>query len=393
MKNFLTFIALMMATLPCLASVTNTEDEFDDEMAATQWYADRCQSIITRFEGLRHDSGQLAQKYCVIPYADAAYHHCALIVATWDERFMVMFTPKGNDVTGKTVGKDILPDPHYWTGISHLLSNATPSTDITLSQRPLPVRDADQTRNQFSVVIDTSDKIPDIERYNQMIFKPHQNPVRLVDQNRMVKRGEMGDTILDEMNYDFKLNTPAVASKMFRGYKNEEMAPWIVKKEFFDQHTLLQFSRWKDGEAVQRASQEVREAISRHYNGRRIKQTKWLATVEQTGKSYYAVQFEHEGGDALAAMVAIDGGEVTSAWEFHGSMEPQTYKEEQSIWFVDDEGDFMSHAPELQCVVDTPKGTELYIRLFGGESVQYYVVREVGEVMMTLQTDYWIYVW
>ena len=80
---------------------------------------------------------------------------------------------------------------------------------------------------------------------------------------------------------------------------------------------------------------------------------------------------------------------MASTWDFHGEARP----EGESIWFVDDEGDFMSHMPEIHCMVATEKGLELYVRIFGGESVQYYILREVGSVWLTLQVDYWIYVW
>jgi hypothetical protein len=217
--------------------------------------------------------------------------------------------------------------------------------------------------------------------------------VRLSGQNRKTKKDEQGNMINDEMEYDFQLITPSVMAKMFRGYEDNEMAPWVVKKDFFTHHSLLQFSRWKEGEPIKKVTQDTRNIISSYYNGRRIKNIHWLASVDIAERSFYAVQFEHQGGDALAAMVCIAEGSVASVWEFHGSMYPQEYKDNEAIWFVDDEGNFMEHAPELQCIVATDQGLEIYLRLYGGESVQYYILREVGSVMMTLQVDYWIYVW
>ena len=132
---------------------------------------------------------------------------------------------------------------------------------------------------------------------------------------------------------------------------------------------------------------------SSFYGGRRIKDTQWIATVESGERSFYVVQFEHQGADALAAIVCIAEGDVASTWEFHGNVDPATYKEGDSIWFVDDEGNFMPHAPEIHCIVATDQGLEIYVRIFGGESVQYHILREVGHTWLTLQKDYWIYVW
>ena len=162
-----------------------------------------------------------------------------------------------------------------------------------------------------------------------------------------------------------------------------------MKNSFFDHHILLQYSRWKDGESIKKAGEYACRLISDYYGGRRIKESRWLASVETAERSFYAVQFEHQGKDALAALVCIAEGEVVSTWEFHGT----AGDEDQSIWFVDDEGNFMEHAPEIHCIVATDEGLELYIRLFGGESVQYYILREMSSVWMTILTDYWIYVW
>ena len=395
MNKLITFTAVILMSFAAVLTVSAQNEEIDYEKMteATRWYADRCESIITRFEGLRHDRGELAQKYCLIPSKEAGALQYALIISTWDNRKMIMFTPEGNDVKGKVVNKSILPEEVYWDGVSDLLCYATSELDITLKKRPLPIRECDKAHNMFTTVIDYTDRVSNPNQYNQMIFKPHQNPVRLTGQHRNTKKDEMGNVILDEMEYNFQLITPSVVAKMFRGYEDGEMAPWVVTKNFFTDHGLLQFSRWKEGEAKKKASQDACRIISSYYGGRRIKNTQWLASVESAERIYYAVQFEHQGDDALAALVCLAEGDVASVWEFHGRVDPQSSDDNQSIWFVDDEGDFMEHAPQIQCVVPTQCGLELYIRLFGGESVQYFILREVGSLMMVLQRDYWVYVW
>ena len=394
MNRFFAYVVVMLLTMTMAspASAMTNDDDYEAQTVATSWYADRCQSIITRFEGLRNNAGQLPQKYCMMPSSEAGAVKYALVVSTWDESMKVMYTPQGNDVKAK-VFSGVVPEDIYWESLPRLLSYATHSRDITLSKRPLPVRYVDKEHNSFSAVTDYSEKLSNIRRYNQMMFKPHVNEVRFVKQNRKVNKGESNDTILDEMVYDFKLVKPAVVAKMFRGYANEEMCPWIVTNDFFTDHNVLQFSRWKDGEPKQKASSDVCKMISTYYGGRRVVDSQWLASVDEAERSFYLVQFENKDGDALAALVCLAEGDVASAWEFHGDTKPREYKNGESIWFVDDGGSFMEHVPELQCIVATNEGLELYIRMFGGESVQYYVVREIGSVMMTLQVDYWIYAW
>ena len=388
--RFFTLVMMMLA----VTGMAWAQDDIDYEQQgrAEQWYADRAENILTRFEGLRHDSGQLPQKYVAYTSQQAGNLGFALAIATWDEREIISFLPNGNDVKAQVVKRSDLPTDLYWSDITDLGLRTTASTDITLSERPLPVREMDKAKNLFEVVIDHEEGL-NPKLYNQMIFKPHINGVRLAFKDRNRKTDDGGNVIRDEDEFEFKLNTPSVVSKMFRGYQNEEALPWVVKSSFLKTHSPLQYSRWKEGEPIRKANGDERKIISQYYGGRKIKDAQWLASLPTAERTFYVVQFEHQGADALAALVCIAEGDVASVWEFHGNVDPATYHEGESIWFVDDEGDFMPHAPEIHCMVATEKGLELYVRLFGGESVQYYILREVGSVWMTLQTDYWIYVW
>ena len=388
--RFYTIVMIMLA----VTGMAWAQDDIDYEKMseAENWYADRAESILTRFEGLRHNSGQLPQRYLVYPNQQAGSLGFAMAVATQDKREIIMFLPDGNDVKAQEVKLNDLPEGMYWETISNLGLRKTQSKDITLSERPLPVRNMNKAKNIFDVVIDHEEGL-NPRLYNQMIFKPHQNSVRLASNKRNRKTDNEGVVIRDEDEFHFKLNTPSVVSKMFRGYEDLEASPWVVKSSFFKNHTLLQYSRWKEGEPIRRASADAQRIISTYYGGRKIKQTQWLASLPTAEREFYAVQFENEGSDALAALVCIAEGDVASSWEFHGDVDPATYQEGQSIWFVDDEGDFMPHAPEIHCMVATEEGLELYVRLYGGESVQYFILREIGSVLMAIQSDYWIYVW
>lgn len=393
MKRTMRLMTVIILLLT-VSVLSHAQDDIDYEQQgkATTWFADRADGILIRFEGLRHDSSQLPQKCSVIPYSKAGSLGFALVVSTWDERQIILFTPKGNDVSGKVVNRNDLPNDIYWGSISELGVHATKSSDITLSERPLPVRSVDKDRNHYKVVINHEKGI-DPGEYKQMIFKPHKNAVRLESSHNQVERDEQGAIAKNELQYVFKLKDPAVTNKMFRGYNNDEALPWIVKNSFFDNHTLLQYNRWKGGEPIKKASAYEKQIISNYYGGRPIKETRWLATLETAERTFYAVQFEHQGTEALAALVCIAEGEVVSTWEFHGTIETSPYDTTQSVWFVDDEGDFMGHAPEIHCMVATDQGLELYVRLFGGESVQYFILREMSSVWMEMQADIWVYVW
>ena len=383
------FIAAV-AMLTLSADMVHAQDDYDLLIENEKWYADHCSSVIEQFESTRSNASKHPQKYCLLRTQQASPLDFAMVVSTTDKSEMVMLTPNGNTVKAKRVSKSMVPDSVYWESISQLGQRKAHSKDITLRERPLPVRAMNKAKNIFSVVVEAEEKIADIGAYNQMIFKPHQNAVRLSKQERDLQKDEDGTVVTDEMEYTFKLNDPAIVTKMFRGYDDEEACPWVVKSSFFKNHSLLQYSRWKQGEPVKKASRDVCRMISDYYGGREIVDSRWLASIETAERSFYAVQFAITGTEALAAMVCIAEGEVVSSWEFQGTVDG-SYESGQSIWFVDDEGNFMEHAPEIHCAVATDEGLELYIRLFGGESVQYYILREMGTVWMEMMVDYWIY--
>ena len=385
------FIALAM--LLVFTCNVIAQDPYEKENKAEKWYADLCAEAISLFGNICSNYDSHPQKYALIPNDKATPLGYALVVSTQDEREMVMILPNGNKLKAERIDKDNLPQEKYWRSISDIGRYRTYSKDITLRERPLPVRDMNKAKNYFVAVVDSSDRISDIKAYNQMIFKPHKNGVRFVGEHEKKKVNEEGIAIIHEFEYTFKLNTPSVVSKMFRGYSDYEACPWVVKNSFFNHHNILQYSRWKEGEPIKKASADACRIISEFYGGRRIVDSRWVATLESGERSFYAVQFEHQGADALAALVCIGEGAVTSVWEFHGDVNPDNYSPGQAIWFVDDEGNFMEHVPEIHCIVSTDEGLELYVRQHGGESVQYSILREMGPVWMTLMTDYYIYVW
>ena len=392
--NHLIRLFTSLAMLLTITCQIQAQDDYDRLVRAEVWYSDYCEDAVCIFDRMRPNAGKHPQKYCVFPKKEAEPLGYALVVSTTDESEMFMFTPNGTGIEAQRISKNILPKDVYWNCISQLGRSISQNKDITLRERPLPVRTPNKKSNTFEVVVEDNEQIPDIKAYNQMIFKPHRNSVRLSSQHHTKKVDEQqGVVIKDQMEYVFKLTNPSVTAKMFRGYEDGEACPWVVKSSFFNSHTLLQYSRWKDGEPMRKASKDACRIISDYYGGRTIKDTQWLATLESGERSFYAVQFEITGTEALAAMVCIGEGEVTSVWEFQGKIDPATHHEGESIWFVDDEGDFMGHAPEIHCITATDKGLELYIRLYGGESVQYFILREMSSVWMEIQADYWVYVW
>ena len=382
-------IILVALTFFVTATAARAQDPYE---TAHRWYSDHAEAVLEKFEQLRPNAKIHPQKYTLVPHHRSVRGGHELLISTWDESFMAVFTPNDNDeVEGKVSKLDKLPDDCFWEGIDMLSSYITTNLDITAIQRPLPVREVNKKSNKFIVVVEKDNPVKTINDYTQMVFKPHINRVRLADSKHVQHKDSEGYVISDDMRYIFSLADPTVLPKMFRGYDNTEMVPWVVKDDFTAGHTLLQFNRWKEGEPEKKAGKDALDIISHFYGGRAVKASKWIADLESAERSFYAVQFENKGSDALAAMVCIAEGEVVSSWEFHGQVDPNSPDGYQSVWFVDDEGDFLAHAPEIQVMTATEQGLVLFVRLFGGESVQYLILRETGETWQCIQRDVFQY--
>ena len=390
MKSILRTTILALATI--LAVAATRAQGVDPYETAHRWYSDHAEAAIQKFQDLRPSETVHPQKYTLVPSHRSSLVGHDLLISTWDESFMTLISPSGdNDVEGKVSTMSKLPDDCFWAEIDQLSSYLTPNLDITCIQRPLPVREVNLKSNKFVVVVEKDNPVEVINDYTKMVFKPHINRARLADSKHVQHKDSEGYVIADDMRYTFSLADPTVLPKMFRGYDNPEMVPWVVKDDFTAGHTLLQFSRWKEGEPEKKAGKDALSIISRFYGGRTVKASKWIANLECAERSFYAVQFNHKGSDALAAMVCVAEGEVVSSWEFHGQVDPNNPDDNQSIWFVDDEGDFIAHAPEIQCMAATEQGLVLFVRLFGGESVQYIILRETGETWQCIQRDVFQY--
>ena len=173
-----TLLVLLLTTTCAIQA----QDDYEKENKAENWYADRCEELVLRFEGLRHDASKHPQKYIIFPYAQAAPLGYAMLVTSTDNREMILYTPNGNGIKAQNADKSVLPEETYWRSFKDLGLRRTASTDITLRERPLPVRQVNKAKNYFEVMLDREDAVKDGKAYNQMIFKPHRNSVRLNDQ-------------------------------------------------------------------------------------------------------------------------------------------------------------------------------------------------------------------
>ena len=172
-------IVMMLAIMLAITGQMFAQDDWEAYTKAVQWDADHSRGAVLRFEGLRSHAGVLPQQYCVFPYSQATPLGYAMVISTIDESEMVLFTPDGNGIKALRVNKDVLPkEDVYWENITYLGRYCNHSEDITLKDRPLPVRELNLRQNSFEVVIEGDEEIPNIKAYNQMIFKPHQHGVR-----------------------------------------------------------------------------------------------------------------------------------------------------------------------------------------------------------------------
>lgn len=274
-------------------------------------------------------------------------------------------------------GKPYDPDEMGWEQFNMVGRYLPAKSDITLRERPMFV-EPDIAANKFVALCE--DGVSDARSYNHMIFKPHVGKVSFT--------ADLGYDN-DLYRYAYKLNDPSFTKKMFRGYQSDEACPVVVKESFLRTHNPLQFSRWKEPEQIVGLGNEyMLKQISDRYEGRPIKEIRWIAGCEINERMFYAIQFEDQRGVALGCVVCFAEGELVSSWDNYAELNGEGADAHQSVWHVDDEGDYFSIAPSIHCMMGTDAGLELYVMRYGAESYSTMILREIGDQFICIQNDY-----
>ncbi len=234
--------------------------------------------------------------------------------------------------------------------------------DITLSQLPVLTR-ASYNKNEFTTSAATM--LP-ASSYGHIVFKKQVG-------DASVKSAEQGKAV-------YELNDPNGIKTMFRGYKDNELYPILVTSEYLESHRMMPFSRWKYPERVTPMEREKQQAVSEHYGGMIIKNSRWLANLEESDRKLYAVEFKAQRGLSLAVIACFIGNRLVSTFEQWAVVD----KGRNWLWTPGDKGDFMNALPELQGLALTDEGFELYMSQMVGENRHMIVLREVGTMFIEL---------
>lgn len=234
--------------------------------------------------------------------------------------------------------------------------------DITLSQLPVLTR-ASYNKNEFTTSAATM--LPALS-YGHIVFKKQVG-------DASVKSAEQGKAV-------YELNDPNGIKIMFRGYKDNELYPILVTSEYLESHRMMPFSRWKYPERVTPMEREKQQAVSEHYGGMTIKNSRWLANLEESDRKLYAVEFKAQSGLSLAVIACFIGNRLVSTFEQWAVVD----KGRNWLWTPGDKGDFMNALPELQGLALTDEGFELYMSQMVGENRHMIVLREVGTMFIEL---------
>lgn len=251
---------------------------------------------------------------------------------------------------------DVSSDGLVWLPVDQLGHYVTAeSGDITLKEAPLFSK-AILEKNLF-----VSTKGGDDAQsgdYDRLVFKSNYmdvKPAAAVD-------GKATYSLVDKNDIKNK----------FKGYRTGETFPIIVKKSFEATHRTLRYSRWKKPEPIQTMDGVKLDMLTRYFGGKRIEQTRWLAHIDESGHDFYSVVFAKDGNTAHVALVSFARGMVAAVWNHYW----------QSAGT--DVQDYMEHIPEIQCIMDTDEGLELYIRQADDDGSHFVILREVGQGFLEL---------
>lgn len=234
--------------------------------------------------------------------------------------------------------------------------------DITLSQRPV-LAYANYKNNEFATAASSMLAHGD---YRYVIFKK-----------------QVGDATLKSENNGravYSLNDARLIKTMFRGYKDNELFPIIATSTYVTTHQMMPFSRWKYPEKVKPMEREKQQVVSEHFGGLRVKNTRWLANLEESDRKLYAVEFQPSAGNALAVIACFIGNRLVSTYDIYSLAKPGS----DWLWTPGDKGNFMNALPELQGLAITDEGFELYMSQMLGTKRHMIVLREFGSMFIEL---------
>ena len=252
--------------------------------------------------------------------------------------------------------------------------------DITLKHRPLFLDKIQIAKNRFTTDNETwlteGVDVGKMKRtYNRIIFKPHVGNAKFVSEKATGKSGL----------FTFALTNAAMAKKMFRGYSDYQATPFIVPQAWLNDHHVLDYSRWLNGEKEKSASPDVIQLINGFYGDQHVIATKWLASCPDNERHFYMVLFAPKNGVGLVAMVCIAEGEVVSVYNDWLPLQDGGNVTESG---EDYDKELFFHAPQIMAMVATPAGLELYVRWNSLEGIHYSIWREMDQNWIQIQDDY-----
>ena len=269
-----------------------------------------------------------------------------------------------------------------WKPIFYIYSTEgrNANLDVTLKHRPLFLNKIQIAKNRFSTNNGTwmteGVDVGKMKRiYDRIIFKPH------IGNAKFVSEKSVGGNVV----FTFALTDAAMVKKMFRGYSDYQATPFIVPKAWLNDHNVLNYTRWLNGEKENPVSRDALGIISRFYGGRKVIASKWLASCSINERHFYMVLFEPQNGKGLLSMVCLAEGEVVSAYN-------EWFELSKDNKLTDDGRDYSKelffYAPQIMAIVAAPDGLELYVRWNSLEGIHYSIWREIDSQWIQIQDDY-----
>ena len=312
--------------------------------------------------------------------------HDDLVLASYDRKRVTVYSVAGEGAAPRQIPltaamvKEIQSPEVYFTSIDYLYS--LPEDDHLRRLAPLFVWDVDYANNRFSFATGEDDSyLGDVTQYTNMVFKPHVGKVSYAGKVSSPK---------EYYDYDlvWKLDDPEFVKTGFRGYKEGEVSPVLFKDGFEDTINILNFSRWKRGEAVRSVSQDVKDAISFYYRGEKMAGIRYVADCAANERSWYRVVFSRKGDMSHTALVCVAEGEVVSVWDNY--MDLSDFGASPSdVWYGGSLQEFWDYKQvEFMAMWGSPAGLEIAVRWASMEGIHYSILREYGNKMLIVYDDY-----
>ncbi|HOG19834.1 MAG TPA: hypothetical protein PKW37_05280 [Salinivirgaceae bacterium] len=254
----------------------------------------------------------------------------------------------------------------------------------TQSARPAIYKFAISNRDGSKFLITQENESGEIDSLNELNFAIHNGKIYRVKYKGIQQRNEEDDNHRENYeNFDNLCGTifDNLEGNMCPPDANEYFAVWetilLVNQSYLDENQLISYTQPED---IEEADESTLKALEKQFGRKVMSAQKVISYGENGQNSFFSVQFENVGNQALGVYMTETADEKRAYIEFPSTFEESEDGYAMSVWHVDDDGQFMP--PDISAVFQQDDSYTFLINDLAAESTTTFFIRQSGDKLI-----------